>query len=291
MVTRFITLAGITACLGAPVFGQGKTLSIVNANVEAKFDVASGRFALTSKPTRQVFLKDGRLSGTNGTAKVVTVTDKTFGRGEAIEVSYANGSRDTIMLFPELPFALMRAALFNQNAGPELVGPKVQTFSVAVDLGKPAREIKTLGTGGLLAPDKNPGSYAWLAVVEPASRNGVVLGWLTEDRGSGVVFSKLEGETVRAEAQIDYGHLRVGPGATEQLETLAVGWFEDARLGLEAWADAVAKVYDIHLPPQPVGYCTWYSQPHGGASDEKHLAEQSAFAAAHLAPFGSSVST
>ena len=30
---------------------------------------------------------------------------------------------------------------------------------------------------------------------------------------------------------------------------------------------------DIHLPPQPTGYCTWYSKPYGGAADEKHLAE------------------
>ena len=57
----------------------------------------------------------------------------------------------------------------------------------------------------------------------------------------------------------------------------------------EAWADSLAKVYDIHLPPQPAGYCTWYSKPHGGAADEKHLAELAAFSATNLAPFGFSV--
>src|SRR5262249_53894769 len=150
-------------------------------------------------------------------------------------------------------------------------------------------ELKTLGTGGLLAPDKNPGSYAWMALADPQTRNGIVLGWLTGNRGSGVVFSKVDGNTVRLETQIDYGRLRLAPGASEEMETLAIGYFEDARLGLESWADAVAKVYDIHLPPQPTGYCTWYSQPHGGASDEKHLAEQAAFAARNLAPFGFSV--
>ena len=58
---------------------------------------------------------------------------------------------------------------------------------------------------------------------------------------------------------------------------------------MEAWADAVAKIQRIHLPAQPAGYCTWYSQPYGGASDEKHLAEQATFAARELAPFGFSV--
>ncbi|HWH68938.1 MAG TPA: glycoside hydrolase family 36 protein, partial [Candidatus Sulfotelmatobacter sp.] len=251
-------------------------------------DTGSGQFSLTSKLTHRVFLKEGRLSAAGGTAKTTTVTDKTFGQGQAIEVTHTNGNRDVLMLFPQLPFALFRSALHNGISEATLTRG-LQTLSAAVELGKPASDLKTLGTGGLLAPDKNPGSYMWLAVAEPQSRNGVVFGWLSTERGSGVLFSKADGDTARVEAQIDYGRLRLAPGATETLETLAVGYFEDARLGLETWAEAVAKVYGVHLPPQPVGYCTWYSQPHGGASDEKHLAEQSAFAAKHLAPFGFSV--
>jgi len=165
----------------------------------------------------------------------------------------------------------------------------VQTASGLVDLGKPAAQLKTFGTGGLLAPDKNPGSYLWLAVVEPQSRNGVVFGWLTDDRGSGVLFSKVAGDAVRVDTRIDYGRLQIPPGQSAELETLAVGYFDDARIGLENYADAIAKVYNIHLPPQPVGYCTWYSQPHGGAADEAHLAELAAFTAKELAPFGFSV--
>jgi hypothetical protein len=45
----------------------------------------------------------------------------------------------------------------------------------------------------------------------------------------------------------------------------------------------------VHLPLQPVGYCTWYSKPHGGAADEIHLAQLAAFAKTNLAPFGFSV--
>jgi hypothetical protein len=94
---------------------------------------------------------------------------------------------------------------------------------------------------------------------------------------------------VHVGAQIDYGRLRIAAGKSESLETLAVGYFDDARLGLESWADQIAKVYDIHLPPQPVVFCTWYSQPYGGSSDEKHLAETAAFAKNNLKPFGFSV--
>ena len=76
------------------------------------------------------------------------------------------------------------------------------------------------------------------------------------------------------------------PGKTADTETLAIGYFDDARAGLEQWADAVAKQYDIHLKPQPVGYCTWYAEKHGGSADEKSLAELTDFAAKNLEPFG-----
>ena len=288
-MTKFcLTLGAIFATVAFSGTAREKQLKLENSALEISFDAAAGRFTVTSKIAQRVFLLDAALTGAKGAAKLTHVADKTFGPGNAIEITYPDGNRDVITLFPSLPFALFRASLHNTNVEP-LVTRKIKTFFAAVTLGKGAAELKTLGTGGLLAPDKNPGSYAWLAIADPQTRNGIVLGWLTDDRGSGVLFTKVEGGTLRAEAQIDYGHLRIDPGKTSDLETLAIGYFDDARLGLEAWADAVAKVYDIHLPPQPVGYCTWYSQTNGGSSDQKHLAEQTEFAAKNLALFGFSV--
>ena len=147
-------------------------------------------------------------------------------------------------------------------------------------------QVARLGTGGLLEPAKNPGSYAFLAVVNPRNRNGVVGGWLTHDRGSGVVFSPLDHDTVRIQAQLDYGRLRIKAGQQADTEMFALGYFDDARLGLEAYADAVARHYAIVLPPQHPGYCTWYMEKFGGSCDEKHLVELADFAARNLRPFG-----
>ena len=75
-------------------------------------------------------------------------------------------------------------------------------------------------------------------------------------------------------------------GETAKLETLAIGCFDDARIGQELFADAIARQYDIHLRPAPAGYCTWYSQPHGGAADEKSIITLAECAAKELKPFG-----
>ena len=64
-----------------------------------------------------------------------------------------------------------------------------------------------MGTAGLKPPDQNPGSYLFLTLADPATRRGVVAGWLTADRGSGVIFSDVPFEHVRFRAQTDYGHL------------------------------------------------------------------------------------
>ena len=263
-------------------------LLIENELLEVTASPDSGHIGIAHKPSKRVFATDGSFNESGGTAKVITISDDTFGSGKAIEVSYPTGDRDLIMLFPKLPFALIRSSLRNDGAEATVVRT-VRPFQTALDLGKPASSLITLGTGGLLKPNENPGSYDWLAVADPDTRNGVVFGWLTHDRGDGVLFSKADGNTIRIGGQIDYGRLRIAPRKSENLETLAIGYFDDARLGLESWADQIAKVYNIHLPSQPVVFCTWYSQPYGGASDEKHLAETATFAEKNLKPFGFSV--
>jgi len=283
-----IVVACLASLLPASLPAQLRDLSIASDTLTVKWRSDSTRVSISDKSSGREFLKDGKLSNVGGQARVVTVNDHTFGAGQAIEVSYPNGNRDSVMLFPRLPFALVRATLHNGGAETS-VTPKLATLAATVDLGKPATHLRTLGTGGLLAADKNPGSYVWLAVTEPQTRNGVVFGWLTHERGSGVMFSRVDDNAVNVDAVIEYGKLRLSPGKTEELETLAVGYFDDARLGLEQWADALAKVHEVRLKPQPTGYCTWYSQPHGGASDENRIAELAEFSAKNLAPFGFSV--
>jgi hypothetical protein len=47
-------------------------------------------------------------------------------------------------------------------------------------------------------------------------------------------------------------------GAVAEGEWFALGYFDDARFGLEAYAEAVGKIYDVQLLPQTSGLCTWY---------------------------------
>jgi melibiase-like protein len=279
-----VLVAGGVLPLALPALPQeaGRIKVVRNDVLVVAFHENKGRFTAQHRPSGKVFVTDGRLTQAGGKAKVVPVADKTFGNGQAIDVSYPDGCRDRITLFPRLPFALFRSTRLNRGAEETLVN-KWPVVSAGMDLGRAPEELRALGTGGLTAPDQKPGSYAFLAVADPETRGGVVGGWLTHDRGSGVVFADVEHGRVRLDARLDYGRLRIAPGRTAASETFALGWFADTRLGLEAWADAVAAVYAIKLQPEPTGYCTWY---HARASDAKRLAKQTSFAAEKLAPYG-----
>lgn len=281
-ITHPLALAAI---LLAPLLRAESPVKIENAVYAVEYNISAAEFSVLHKPSGKTFAKNGKLENGGGKAAIIPIKDKTFGEGQAIEIISPNGNNDRITLSPGLPFVLFSGKLHNGTTE-AISHNKVRTVSAAMETGAALSEVKTLGTGGLNPPERNPGSYAFLSIVNPASRSGVVGGWITHDRGSGVVFSPVTDGAVRVQAQIDYGKLRIKPGADAETETFALGWFDDARFGMESYADAIAKVYSVKLPRQQAGFCTWYMEKHNGACDEVHLPEVSAIATKELKPFG-----
>jgi hypothetical protein len=268
-------------------------VNIRNATLSAEYEDATRTFSATDRIHGKTFLRDGRLEGHDMKASVHAANDFILGKGKRINITQSDGSTVSLELYDNLPFLLIRKK--QHNSGRAMADcRKVVPVTFLLDLGRPANDLRTMGTAGLTAPDKNPGSYLFLTLADPATRRGVVAGWLTEDRGSGVIFSRLKNDRVEFKAQIDYGHLHIPAGQSEDLETLAIGVFDDARLGEESYADAIKKQYGIKLRPQMAGYCTWYSEVGGltdkaggaGCSNEKDIATLAHFAANNLKPYG-----
>jgi hypothetical protein len=245
--------------------------------------VDQGRYAIQAQG-KATPVASGALNY-EGAVKVVPVKHPVFGKGRAINVTAADGAGESFEIFPGLPFVLHHCILVNTGTVATVLN-KVPLMDAVLELGKPAEQLVALGTGGLKPVAQNRGSYAWMAVADPTTRAGVVGGWVTHERGSGVVFTKLDAGKLNLEARLEYGCLRLEPRQAVVSETFIIGWFADVRLGLEAWADAVAKQMAIKLPPTPIVYCTWYDNVHGRASNAKALAELSTFAAKALRPYG-----
>jgi hypothetical protein len=144
---------------------------------------------------------------------------------------------------------------------------------LAVDGQVELSALKAYGTGGLSAVDGHSGSYAFLAVVEPESRKGVVSGWITSEQAGGVVRSgKLADETPTLIPRLDYGKFQTNGRVMR--ERFVVGAFDDCRLGLEEYAEAIKAHYSIEPRTDAIlGYCTWYAERHGGSCDENAIKE------------------
>lgn len=268
---------------------QLNSTSIENSIFAVRFDVGQQSFSILYKPTQRTFAKNGTFTNKGGNVGVVSVNHQKLGSGQALDIAYPNGSRDRIALYPNLEFVLFTSTLHN-GTSTLMVLNKVQMFTAAMDVGRSPNDLRVSGSrGNLPAPGSDTdGSFAFLALVDPASRRGAVGGWITHDRGSGVVFTPVSADRKQAymKPRIDYGRLQIKPGADATTETFALGWFGDARLGLESYADTIRRVYDIRLPKPRVGLCTWYMEKNNFSCTEAELPKLRDVAARELKPFG-----
>lgn len=264
--------------------------SISNETLRVDLNVASGQFNITALPSQQTFVTGGQFLSTNGVGSSGLTTNSIFGAGQIIDIVYPNGNRDDVMLFSNLPFAIFQSTLSNGTAQ-TVISNSIRTLTLPEDLQEPAGFPSVRGTGGL-SPGANPGgtsSYEWLAIADPTNRFGVVNGWITDDGATGLVNCTNAFPSIQVNPVMQYGRLPIAPGQTIPLEMFAIGYFDDARVGLETWANTVAKVYNIHLPPQPTGFSTYPAIPHSGPCDSTNLPIVSSFASTNLEQFGFSV--
>jgi hypothetical protein len=199
-----------------------------------------------------------------------------LGAAQAAEFE-SEGGLQRVWLYKDLPFVFTRATLRDAGATEgDLRNVTPVSFAIT-----PTSKTRLFGSYGLADAGQSKASYTFIAAVEPDSNDGVVCGFITHDRASGIVDAKFTDGKLIVDGRSEYGLPPMNGRKEERGETFAIGIFDDARLGLEQFADVTARVYDIKLPPAYNGYSTWY---HGrstgttGALDQKRMAELAKFA-------------
>lgn len=261
------------------------TVIINNEQIQLRYIESNKSLEVTSIQNGKTFLKKILTDTEITNYKKENIQNTTFGKGTALTFDTKEGNTISFTIYYSNPFLFIQQTFRNKGTTEIDIQTK-KLLSFSIDLQKPTSELKTLGTGGLLDVDKNPGSYVFLTTVDPATRNGVVAGWLTNEKGSGVLFSKSNKGLVEINAQIEYGHFRIPAEKSETSETLAIGYCDDARLGEEQFADLLAKENKIKLRERSAVYCTWYSEKNGGAGSEESSIEIANFINNNLKKYG-----
>ncbi len=167
--------------------------------------------------------------------------------------------------------------------------------TIDLKIGDELDVLNTIGTGGLKGIDDAEGSYTYSLLTSPESYNTIIVAWLSQHQGVGVMVPEYKSEdgveSYTINAGLKFGHYLVRPQSVRGTDILTIGFFEDGREGLELFGDNLAKEYDVKLKPKPEVYCTWYHRnlSGSGSSTEKDLIANTDYAAKVLKPFGLSV--
>jgi len=228
----------VVLCWGAPA-GADRSggLLVVSSGDGLKviYDQATGSFEAWSGDVK--FISQGKLRRLGGKARSLELNN--FTRG--IEVSYDDGSEDSILIHRGIPFIVFGSRYYN-NSQEDITLNKVGSASVVTNFGVDLSDMKVLGCDGLTDGGKERTSFSFLSAADPATRRGVVAGWLTHHRGSGIVLSKPQGGKLGIEGRAEYGRLLIAPGQSADSETFVIGYFEDALEGLEKYAVAERRM-------------------------------------------------
>jgi len=262
---------------------RGKMLTLDNGILWVRYDTETGTFTAARGDLR--FIAEGRLGAPGREAAPdVRFADArdALGKGKSIEATWADGHRTRMTLYDSLPLLCVKGSFRNPTEQPKTL-EQIAPLSATLDAGAPVSALRGLGPEGLFGLGRRT-CFCFAAAANPTTRAGVISGWLTHHRGSGVVALNVDGGTLTFGARAEYGRLLVPPGTTAEGETLAIGYFDDALEGLEAYGEARGKANEVSLPARaPSGYCTWY---HAGALNQARAAELAAFCGKHLNQFG-----
>lgn len=175
--------------------------------------------------------------------------DPHFGYAKTLALYQIDGRQTSVKLWDKLPFVIIETCVTNDGKQP-LIVKKIPIFEtvlpeIAVD------KLTVVGSGGPSKLGKPVESRLWLAAAEPASGHGIVAGFLpwkpggflgTSTPGTGIISAKVRDKHLQIRVQLEYDRLAIKPGETVWMEYLMIGYFDSVGAGLNAWADAIAKM-------------------------------------------------
>ncbi|MFX0098398.1 MAG: glycoside hydrolase family 36 protein [Candidatus Hodarchaeota archaeon] len=206
-----------------------------------------------------------------------------FSSGVAIKATKPDG--DYILYFSQddCPFLFIQP-FFQNNAKSIRLINKIEPISLKLKYEQNIIDLNNFGCDGLDRANKGRISYLFQVIVEPSTREGIVVGWLSQERGSGIIETS---ESLEITPFLEYGRMQIDAGKEVKGEILVFGCFDDCLEGLEKYAGLIGEYYKVDLNSIPKGgYCTWYALPYGRASDENVIQEMLDYCESELVELG-----
>src|SRR4051794_25318540 len=195
-----------------------QALTIENAFASVRYDAADGKLYIQPKRTGTSVVKQltatlcPELTAAGDLKATRAQHNDELGAADTIEIRAADGSVQMIWLYPDHPFVYSRVSLNNKTSAARKFS-KIVPLSCTVETNLPASDLKWFGSDDPCPASDDKTSYVFIALVDPKTRRGVVSGWVTHERASGIVAAKHGEHSSTIDARSEYGKLSVAPGA------------------------------------------------------------------------------
>src|SRR4051794_18456288 len=159
-----------------------QSLTIENAFASVRYDSADGKLYLQPKRAGSSLVKQltvtlcPELTAAGDLKATRAQHNDELGAADAIEVRAADGSMQTVWLYPDHPFVYSRLSLNNKTSAARNFS-KIVPLSCAIETTLPASQLKWFGSDGPAAASDDKTSYVFVALVDPKTRGGLVSGW------------------------------------------------------------------------------------------------------------------
>ncbi|MDH5715070.1 MAG: alpha-galactosidase [Candidatus Aminicenantes bacterium] len=327
---RFLPLMAIGALLGSLVIVMAsrgipeQELVVATKTLKLVFQQSEGRWSLYQRKGEgwETLISSAASALTLGSQELVSTVDlkgsfrgmrekvtTRWGEGELLELSAQLPHQELLLklqfiLYHRFPGAILQLSLTNQAPSPltlrvvdmiegspptELnLGPHPNSAKMLIN-GYHSWDravVEPIGTGRRLT------SYWNTACYNPASKEGVVLGWITNLSSTNTLNLQSDEQRLRFQARADFGQRDISPGeelAADQLLILCgkspISLLEKyARLSYEATWEKSRSVGSATRAEVPTGWCSWYY--YYDRVKEADIIENLNFAAVAFKPFG-----
>jgi len=152
----------------------GTNAAIENQRLRVEVDRANNTFTMHDRGTGKDFVKSATLArAVASIAAVQDVEDPVWGSGREILISHPGGWTTSLRLFRGHPFLHLHTTTHDEDEEP-LVTAALQLLDFEVDLGRPAKELKSFGRAFSSRLTRRPAASRF----PPSSTRIPATGWL-----------------------------------------------------------------------------------------------------------------
>lgn len=181
----------------------------------------------------------------SGDPQLSAIKDPLWGQGVKALYPLKNGDFLQLIRYDRNPFLFVSIRFENRGNQDRLL--KSYSFPT-LHSGQLGYRMKSFGSKGLA---NQQDSYTFLAAVVPDSGEGVLCGWLTQQTGSGVIFSSRTGSVFNFFPRIDFGSVVLEAGEVRESDTVLIGSFSSLFSGLELYGEMLSLANQVQLKDAP----------------------------------------